>query len=150
MKKTNIFSLIGIGLVLILIDQVLKLIIVNYLPADGFFVYNILGVAQFQNPGVAFGLAMPKLILYLVVFLVLYFLLQRFKKELEQGNFLILLALTLVIAGAFSNLIDRVFRGFVVDYIHIFTAVFNLADIYIVAGIVVLLFVEFRKAKNQE
>lgn len=147
--KTNIFSLIGIGLVLILLDQALKFIIVNYLPEDGFFVFNnIFGLGQFQNEGVAFGLAMPKVIMYLVVFLVLYFLLQKFRRELEQRNFLVLLSLTLVISGALSNLIDRIARGFVVDYIHIFTAVFNLADIYIIAGIAVMIFMEFRKARK--
>lgn len=148
-NKANIFNLVIIGVVLILIDQALKFVIVNYLPEDGFFIFNnFLGISQFQNEGIAFGLAMPKVILYLVVFLVLYFLLQKFRKELKQKNFLVLLSLTLVIAGALSNLIDRLYRGFVVDYLHIFSAVFNLADIFIIAGLAVMIFMEFRKARS--
>lgn len=149
-NKTNIIYLILIGLILIFFDQAIKFIVINYLPEDGFFVFNnILGLANFQNPGIAFGLAMPKVILYLVVFLVLYFLLQKFRQELKQRNFLVLLSLTLVIAGALSNLIDRLARGFVVDYLHVFTAVFNLADIYIILGIAVLIFMEFKEVRNK-
>ena len=46
----------------------------------------------------------------------------------------------MVIAGGIGNLIDRIFRGFVVDFIDINQlfnfAIFNVADIYIVVGII--------------
>ena len=44
-------------------------------------------------------------------------------------------ALILVTAGAFGNYIDRVLRGYVVDFIHIHHwPVFNVADIYVTVG----------------
>lgn len=52
-------------------------------------------------------------------------------------------ALLLVLGGAIGNIIDRIFRGYVVDFFE-FTffewPVFNVADIYVVAGVILLMF----------
>lgn len=53
------------------------------------------------------------------------------------------LALTLVLAGGMSNLLDRIVRGYVVDYFSIEwkalkKVIFNLADIFIILGSVIL------------
>ncbi len=53
------------------------------------------------------------------------------------------LALTLVLAGGASNLLDRIKRGYVVDYFSIEwkalkKVIFNLADIFIIAGSMIL------------
>lgn len=48
-------------------------------------------------------------------------------------------AFALILAGAVGNLLDRVFRGYVVDFIHVpHWPVFNVADVCIVVGVVVL------------
>jgi len=49
------------------------------------------------------------------------------------------LAYTLVLAGAVGNVVDRLFRGYVVDFIHLHHwPIFNVADVAIVAGGVLL------------
>ena len=49
-------------------------------------------------------------------------------------------ALGLIVGGALGNLIDRIFRGPVVDYIEIwFWPVFNVADLAIVAGVIMMI-----------
>jgi signal peptidase II len=46
-----------------------------------------------------------------------------------------LLALVLITAGAVGNYLDRVVRGYVVDFVHLkHWPVFNVADVYITAG----------------
>jgi signal peptidase II len=46
-----------------------------------------------------------------------------------------LLALVLVTAGAVGNYLDRIVRGYVVDFVHLkHWPVFNVADVYITAG----------------
>lgn len=50
-----------------------------------------------------------------------------------------MLGASLLIAGALSNLIDRTVYGFTIDYIRMFTSIFNLADLSIVVGAILLL-----------
>jgi signal peptidase II len=50
------------------------------------------------------------------------------------------LALALMLAGAAGNLLDRVFRGYVIDFIHVrYWPVFNVADVCITAGVILFL-----------
>jgi signal peptidase II len=62
------------------------------------------------------------------------------------------LALLLISAGALGNGIDRLARGYVVDFMHIhYWPVFNMADIYITAGaILMVLFLRRSSRKNEE
>jgi signal peptidase II len=55
-----------------------------------------------------------------------------------RGRFSVpLVALILVTAGAVGNYLDRVFRGYVVDFVHVrHWPVFNVADIYITVGLI--------------
>ena len=60
-----------------------------------------------------------------------------------RGKFAEKFALTLVLAGGLSNLLDRLVRGFVIDYISadwkiLKKMIFNLADVWIVLGSMIL------------
>ena len=54
-----------------------------------------------------------------------------------------LVIFTLIISGGASNLIDRIARGYVVDYVELNYIlpgiVFNLADVFIVLGVILLI-----------
>ena len=59
------------------------------------------------------------------------------------------LAYAMVLGGAIGNVIDRVFRGYVVDYLDFHWQswhwpAFNLADIFIVLGVIMILVTGFR------
>lgn len=57
-------------------------------------------------------------------------------------------AYALVIAGALGNTTDRIFRGFVIDFIHLhYWPIFNAADAYLVAGIAVLVLFGLRRPR---
>jgi len=61
-----------------------------------------------------------------------------------EKSILIYISTVLIMAGALGNLIDRLFNGFVVDFIHWFYRgfdwpVFNLADAYITVGMILLI-----------
>ena len=71
-------------------------------------------------------------------------------------NTTVLFSVATIIGGGVGNLIDRVYRGYVVDYVHlkiIDFAVFNFADICVTVGtavlLIYLLFYEL-KHKNKE
>lgn len=122
---------------LILADQILK------------------GLAKniFLNQNFAFSLPLPAWLMYAVYTGVLcvsgvYLVRQRRQLSLwQQAGWL------LVWAGAFSNIGERIVLGHVRDFIYItlfgLTGIYNLADGYILLGIIVLLFKE-KKAENSD
>jgi len=55
-------------------------------------------------------------------------------------------ALLLIIFGGISNLFDRIYFGYVIDWINISISTFNIADIMIILGIICLIF-RFKKSK---
>ena len=110
---------------IILSDQIIKAIVVR-----SSFVVSC-------NTGFAFGIgqsALSGLISSLVLLVVIYALYKEQKK-------LTYLALSLVIGGGVSNLIDRLIRGCVVDFIDLrIWPAFNLADSAVTIGIGFLIF----------
>lgn len=112
----------------------------------------IRGVLDFryvENTDIAFNLLRwvpedvrgPALLFFgAVAVLTLGFLLLRGRAEPKAYHF----ALVLVTAGAIGNYIDRVVRGYVVDFVHVqHWPVFNVADMYISVGYVLLAWVFF-------
>ncbi|HLD60565.1 MAG TPA: signal peptidase II [Patescibacteria group bacterium] len=123
---------------------------------------GVVGWQPFLNPGVAFGIPIPNFLVLLFtvpIIAILIFLLQQQLSRLappsgtKAGTFT---ALLLVLTGAVSNLIDRFTFAHTIDYILVFTAVINLADVLIVVGFVVYLISlrnerqEVKKTKKQE
>jgi lipoprotein signal peptidase len=100
------------------------------------------GWQLFLNKGVAFGLPLSNSVTVLLTLpmigLIGYLLYRELcKKELFTPN--LLLAWSLIFAGAFSNLLDRVLYLQVIDYFLIVTAVINIGDALIVGGLVIYL-----------
>lgn len=154
-------------LILVLIDQGTKLLALRYLKdqPDLPLIPGVLELNYLENRGMAFGLFQGKrlmLILLCAVFFAafLYF----YIKVPKTAYYLPLILISLfMFAGAFGNFIDRLIRGFVVDFIYISLIdfpVFNVADIYVVcSGILLVLFTllkykedddfDFLKLKNK-
>lgn len=64
------------------------------------------------------------------------------------GHWLLRTGILLILSGAISNIVDRFYFGCVIDFIDLkFWPVFNLADIYITIGSIVLLFSISKKKK---
>jgi signal peptidase II len=99
------------------------------------------------NRGIAFGLPLPsagRWIIIAATFVVLWVLADLFRRA-AAGDWLRLLAVYLVAAGALGNLIDRVrWDGGVVDFIgpinlgFMYWPIFNIADMAITTGAVLL------------
>jgi len=62
-----------------------------------------------------------------------------------RGSEVSRVALVFVLAGALGNYLDRAFRGYVIDFIHVpHWPVFNVADIWVTGGIALLLVANLR------
>jgi len=64
-------------------------------------------------------------------------------KSWSNNNFLLNTGLFLIITGGLSNLFDRIFFGYVIDWIRVFflpLSIFNIADLMIFGGLLCLIF----------
>lgn len=95
-----------------------------------------------QNTGIAFGLLKGYNNLLISIIIVIILILGYFYWK----NTKLRLAFSFIIAGAVSNLIDRVLNGYIIDFIKIFFwPAFNLADIFIAIGAVLLVYMLQKK-----
>lgn len=131
---------------LVLLDQFSKYLAKKYLilkqPIN--LIEGYLNLIYVENRGAAFGMFRDKKIILvgftsIVVIGLIYYLFKNKGKDK-----IIDLCLSLVIAGAIGNLIDRIYLNYVVDFIHFYIKnifdwpVFNFADIYVSVGAVLL------------
>jgi signal peptidase II len=139
-------ALLGLLAVLVGCDHVTKLVAKSELegapPRD--LVHGVLDLHYTENTDVAFNLLRavpesirrPALIVsggLAVVALIVLLMRRRPQRLVVQA------ALVLVTAGAIGNYVDRLARGYVVDFVHLqHWPVFNVADIYVTGGAVLL------------
>lgn len=143
------YLLAVISMVLLIgIDQITKLLTVKYLMPvdtitiiDGFF-----KLTYVENKGAAFGFLQGAKWLFVVIGIIIVAAGAVYYKRLvkEKGGAVLRLSLILIGAGAIGNIIDRVFRGFVVDMLDFYIfgynyPVFNFADICVCIGAVLLI-----------
>lgn len=129
-------------LILFLVDRFLKWLAKNYLTSgDSFFISPPgLEIKFFANPAGALGLAINQKVLYFSISLILLILFHFLIRQYRQRNFYYLLSLSLIIVGAISNLIDRLQFGYVIDLFQLWILpVFNLGDLMIIAGTVMII-----------
>lgn len=129
--------------VLALADQIIKYFVNMYLKPVGSVtvIDNLLTFTYHENDGAAFGLfsQMRWLFILLTVLLMLFLLYLLISKKINSKLFYV--SATLIIGGGIGNLIDRLFLGYVIDYIQLsfFPPVCNFADYCVTFGTVLLI-----------
>lgn len=141
LKRHRLYAFIILVITLIA-DQISKLMAEDFIPHSPEKIVVIPGILDFQyleNRGAAFGMLadhrwvfMIATVLFLAVAIYAVF-------AMKARHPLINYALMLIISGGIGNMIDRIFRGYVIDFInfsfvHFF--VFNIADCCVVIGCV--------------
>ena len=126
-------------LALIVFDQGVKwLIVANMVPYSSIEIWRFIHLTFVQNTGAAFGLfegAKVFFIFFTAALITAYFFFFCRRKGFERYR----LAASLMVGGAAGNCIDRIFRGYVVDFIDLsYWPVFNIADIAVVCGTLLL------------
>ena len=128
-----------LALVLIALDQLVKILVMNNIPLYGHvdFIPHVMELTYVKNTGAAFSLLNEHTWILTLISLILSVLLAvaLYKNVFKHpfGK----VCLTMLFAGAVGNLIDRAFRHFVVDMFNVLFmnfAVFNVADICVVVG----------------
>lgn len=138
----QVITIVAIA-VLVAIDQIIKLLVIEYLEPIGSLplIDGFIQLSYAENTGAAFGSfsgqtwLLSGFTFVVIVAGLVYLLIGKLKFGVEY------VCVALMLAGGMGNLIDRVFRGFVVDYIEplfINFAIFNFADILVTCSAVVL------------
>ena len=134
---------------LIGVDQLVKLLVVrNFELFESLELWNFIHLTYIHNTGAAFGMMEGARVLFLIFNIVLVAAVLWAWKKPWMGRYKF--AVSLIVAGALGNCIDRIFRGYVVDFIDFtYWPVFNVADIAVVCG-TILLSIMILTAKEEE
>jgi signal peptidase II len=145
----------------ILLDQITKLLALRYLaPMDTFPLWkDVLHLTYVENTGAAFGMLKDQRWVFLVIStvalggMIAYIALTKAKHPLE------ITSVAFIVGGGIGNMIDRISRGFVVDFVDVrcipfWKYVFNVADIFVCVGcglfILYVLLYETRTKKAED
>ncbi len=141
---------ITISISIFFVDQLAKYVVVSTMRlGEGIAVVpGILGVTHAKNPGGAAGILSDRSSMLLLACIVsLAALIWLFRSF--PASFYSRVGSGLLFGGAASNLVDRLFMGAVVDYVHLARWVFNAADAAVAVGAVALTFSVLRSALSR-
>ena len=150
--------MIYIVLILILVgaDQLSKYLIDSYmLEGETLPIINdFFHLTYVKNRGIAFGMFQGKLdIISIATIIAIVAIAYYLYKERNKLSMIEKMGFIYILAGAIGNMIDRAFRGFVVDMVDfrgVWSYVFNLAAVWINIGVVFVLLDQLILRKKRE
>lgn len=146
--QKNFISAALVFFLFFIIDRLSKQLALKTL-SQGFFISPGVGLELHLNKGIAFSLSLPTWFLYLLLIIVFFGLIFWLVKLLRNKKTVQAFLVAGVLLGGFSNLLDRIYQGAVVDFIRFyFLPVFNLADIYIILAILGLVIFHFKETRQ--
>lgn len=148
-------KIILISFFLTFIDQMIKLIVDKCLILgesvkiiDNFFYFTYV-----KNYGAAFSILTGNTLFLIIIgflaLVLLYYILIK-NKLLSKIE---LITYSFLIAGILGNLLDRVIRGYVIDFLDFKIIgynfpIFNLADTFIVLSVIIIIYITFKEEYN--
>ena len=146
MKNKTIRLIIVIAIIIIVMDQLSKFLLTNYLKES--IGNSIFKLEIVENTGMAFGFNEGNTKNIFLMIVVLAMMISFIKKQIERIDKKTAISLAMAIGGGISNLIDRIFRGYVLDFIKIYKfPVFNIADAFVIIGwiLLIIFLIDFSK-----
>ena len=145
-KRTSII----VGIVALILDQLTKMLFIN---KNMELIPNDLKIYYWQNEGTIFeiakGIKLSLIAMESIIIIIPIFIYLIKKNKNIKDN--MLLSLMLILAGAVGNLIDILFRGYVIDFINIANSInCNLSDVFLIGGIILLLILAIKQAINKK
>lgn len=158
MKQLKFYKiLIIVTLISVLFDQLFKYIVLANLDLYNkiTIIKNFFYLTYVRNFGAAYSVLTGKRFLLIVLTLIMCYLIYRFLIKSENTSKYDMVIYGMLYGGIFGNLIDRIFKGYVIDYLdfYIFSynfPVFNFADILIVISMFIIIINMLRGDKNED
>lgn len=162
------FYIIAVIVVTIAIDQISKVLVRTHvqqrnefnlgdrisLIGDNFIMMNVENSGAFLGLGSDLNPTLRIILLLILPILVLGFVLRHIFKDKTLDNWS-LFAFASIIGGGLANVYDRIVYGSVTDFFYIDlggvfrTGIFNMADMSVTTGMIILLFVSFKKKPTE-
>ena len=155
-KKIRFPAALFSGILLVFLDQYTKYLAAKFLKPGGpvILIRNVLELRYLENRGAAFGMLQNRKWIFIVFACICIIVCAwiGFRLAVADQNMALRICLASLAAGAAGNLIDRVSRGYVIDFIYfslIRFPVFNLADVCVTLGtaslVIIVLFFDHDK-----
>jgi len=134
----------------IIVDQITKYLIERNLYGKSIdIIENIFSFTYLENRGAAWGIFSDTNWILLILVPVLIFIIGLYLYKISNSKFEKILG-GLIVGGALGNYIDRLFRGYVVDFLDFkFWPVFNFADVFIVVGCILFILISIISMKGE-
>jgi len=155
----GILPLLAIAAVTITLDQLTKAIVRSKLAFIGMteVIKGFFELSYTENSGAAFGTFHGRNGVFIVVSLIaIIFIFFYFKRYKE--NIWMTVSLGFILGGALGNLVDRIFFGFVTDFLRVriwfvhsfWWPIFNVADAGVTVGAIMLIIILFKDSYKIE
>lgn len=139
----------GLLLLLIGFDQAIKYFIFMHEWQPNILPHQLFALVQFKNYNFIFGWKLPHQLAYglfiIILVGIIFYMARQYNVLLPKQKW----GLALIFAGAIVNIAERIMLGYVRDFLYTWGGgVWNIADFYIVLGVIVLLYYELRFGDN--
>lgn len=152
-----VLSIVYLSVILLLVDQISKLLVVKLIDINSpvQIIKNLFYLTYTHNTGAAFSILTGQRILLILIAIIILIILFNYLRKNKVEKRVDKLAFSLIIGGSLGNLVDRIVRGYVVDFIDVKIfgynfPIFNIADTFIVIGVFLLLITLTRKEKSND
>mgnify|MGYP003571267441 CR=1 FL=1 len=150
MKKILSFSFVTF-----IIDIISKIVVSNYLNLNESIVIikNFFNLTYVRNYGAAWSILNNRVSFLVIISLIIIGTIIYYISKKNNYNKMEILSYCLILGGALGNLINRVINGYVIDFLDFNILgydypIFNLADTFIVIGVVLLFVNSLKKEKD--
>ncbi len=142
----NKFKILGIAVIGIVIDQLVKFLIETNITLRSSItvIKDFFYITYVRNTGGAWGILAGNILFLILITIVFIYILIKYISNEKKISLIQTISYGFIISGILGNLIDRLFRGYVVDMFHTYIfsydfPVFNIADSLIVVGVIFMI-----------
>jgi signal peptidase II len=152
-EESKQLMLINIGFFfLFVIDRLLKWWALNSLSdISSITFFRIFRLELYLNEGIIFSVPLPKILIYIITVFIIGIVASFLNLAYRKINLYLISGLSLILIGAFSNLLDRINHSAIIDFVNLrFLPVFNLADCLIVTGSIIIILKLFNSSEYHD
>ncbi|CAM3187367.1 signal peptidase II [Sporolactobacillus spathodeae] len=146
-----------LALLIVLLDQISKWLVATKMAIGESIpmIPNIFYLTSLRNKGAAWSILEGQFIFFFIITIAVLIVVIYYLQKIGRHDRLLGTSLSLIIGGTIGNFIDRIFRGEVVDFIHVYIIrynypVFNLADSSLFIGVALLLLYLIRDSLKKD